>query len=129
MPELTFYMDETGNRQPDKKADKSREGRDWFGLGGFLIQREDEEASKWARDEIARELGVRSPFHITDMLAERQGFSFLGRKTERERNDFWRKYLGFLADLPIVGMGCVIDRPGYVGRGYMDKHGNAKWLL
>lgn len=129
MPEMTFYMDETGNRQPDKKADKSREGRDWFALGGFLINREDEEATKWRRDELALELGARSPFHITDMLAEGSRFSWLGRLSEKERRSFWTRYQEFLCDIPVIGLACVISRPGYVARGYIEQHGDQKWLL
>ena len=37
----TLYMDETGNRRPDKNADESRAGRDWFGFGGILVKGED----------------------------------------------------------------------------------------
>ncbi|WP_433908764.1 DUF3800 domain-containing protein [Sphingomonas yabuuchiae] len=129
MAELTFYMDETGSRQPDKKPDASRLGRDWFAFGGFIIRREDEEAAKWARDEVARRLDVRHPFHITDMLAEAKKFSFLQRKTEKERLAFWAEYQEFLADLPVMGLGCVIDRPGYAARGYVEKHPETKWLL
>lgn len=129
MAELTFYMDETGNRQPDKKSDESRRGRDWFGLGGFLINHEDEENTKWRRDEIAHELSVRAPFHITDMLAEGKKFSWLGRLTEKQRREFWAKYQEFLCEIPVIGFACIIDRPGYVARGYLEKHGDQKWLL
>lgn len=129
MAELTFYMDETGNRRPDKKEDKSRQGRDWFGLGGFIIRREDEEPMKWRRDEVAIELGARSPFHITDMLSETKGFSWLGRKSEKERREFWATYQQLLCELPVVGLSCIIDRPGYVARGYLQQHGDNKWLL
>lgn len=129
MPEMTLYMDETGNRQPDKHSDKSRKGRDWFGLGGFLINREDEEPTKWRRDEVARQLGARQPFHFTDMLSERKGFAWLQRLSEKDRREFWREYQDFLTDIPVIGVACVIDRPGYVARGYVEKHGDQKWLL
>lgn len=129
MAELTFYMDETGNRQPDKDIDQSRKGRDWFALGGLIVKREDEDQIKWRRDEVARELGARSPFHITDMLSESKGFSWLGRLTERRRREFWSSYQEFLSEIPAIGFGCVIDRPGYVARGYVEKHGDQKWLL
>lgn len=129
MAELTFYMDESGSRQPDKKPDASRLGRDWFAFGGFIIRREDEDPAKWARDEVAHQLGVSNPFHITDMLSESKKFSFLHKKSERERIQFWSQYQQFLADLPVFGLACVIDRPGYVARGYVEKHPDTKWLL
>lgn len=129
MPELIFYMDESGNRQPDKKADATRQGRDWFAFGGFLIDRNLQDQTKWARDEVARQLGVRCPFHMTDMLSENKGFSWLGRLTQKERDNFWRTYLEFLGDVPVVGMGCVIDRPGYGARGYVAHYQANRWLL
>lgn len=129
MATITYYMDETGNRQPDKKADKSREGRDWFGLGGYLIRKPDETEAKALYAEIVDKWQVQSPFHITDMLAEKKGFSWLGRLPERRRAEFWSDYKEFLAAVPVLGTACVIDRPGYVARGYLEKHPNTKWLL
>src|SRR5207302_10150525 len=54
---------------------------------------------------------------------------WLGRLKEPDREKFWSDYRTFLASVPAVGMGCVIDRPGYVARGYLEKHGANKWLL
>lgn len=129
MPTLTYYMDETGNRQPDKKSDQSRAGRDWFGLGGYLIRKEDEAEAKRLHSEIVSKWGVRHPFHITDMLAEKKGFAWLGRLKERDRARFWADYKEFLAAAPVLGTACVIDRPGYVARGYLEKFPETKWLL
>lgn len=126
---MTFYMDETGNRLPDRKSDKSRDGRDWFAFGGILINQEDEVAAKNARDAAAAELGVRVPFHITDMLAPAKGFRWLKRRRKSEQEAFWSRYRELLTSLPVVGFACVIDRPRYVARGYLEKHGNDRWLL
>ncbi|WP_161494574.1 DUF3800 domain-containing protein [Caulobacter sp. B11] len=122
-------MDETGNRQPDKKSDLSRLGRDWFGLGGFIIRKEDEIEAKRLHDEIVASWNVKSPFHFTDMLAEKKGFSWLGRLSQRERDQFWLDYKAFLSAVPALGTACIIDRPGYVARGYIEKHPGTKWLL
>jgi hypothetical protein len=126
---LTFYMDETGNRLPDKKSDTSRDGRDWFAFGGILINQEDETAAKSARDAAAADMGVNVPFHITDMLARAKGFRWLNRRSTSEQRAFWDRYQQLLTTLPVVGFACVIDRPGYVARGYVEKHGNDRWLL
>ena len=34
----------------------------------------------------------------------------------------------FLTGIPVVGLACVIDRPGYNAR-YVQKHGRNRWLL
>lgn len=129
MPTLIYYMDETGNRQPDKKSDRSRLGRDWFGLGGYLIRGEDEAEAKRLHGEIVDKWKVPTPFHFTDMLSEKKGFSWLGRLSQRDRDRFWGDYREFLSSVPAMGTGCIIDRPGYVARGYLEKHPDTKWLL
>lgn len=129
MPTITYYMDETGNRQPDKKPDTSRVGRDWFGLGGFLIRKEDEDTAKALHRVMAEKWDIKVPFHFTDMQAEKKGFAWLGRLSQRERDDFWRDYKEFLSSVPALGTACIIDRPGYVARGYLEMYGKSKWLL
>lgn len=129
MSQLIYYMDETGNRNPDKKSDASREGRDWFGLGGFIIDQDEEADAKALHAQLCANWGITAPFHITDMLAARKGFTWLGRLSERERSRFWEEYKTFLAAVPAIGAACIISRPGYVARGYLEKHPNSKWLL
>lgn len=129
MATLTYYMDETGNRQPDKKSDASRKGRDWFGLGGYLVSSDDEPVVKESHEEFCQRWGIRSPLHLTDMLSEKKNFAWLGRLSQRERDTFWSEYRSFLSSLPVIGSACVIDRPGYVARGYLERHPDTKWLL
>lgn len=129
MAELTLYLDETGNRLPDKKADQSRAGRDWFAIGGVIIDRLNEATAKAQRDAFAARWGVTAPFHMTDMLGEHKRFSWLGRLSESDRTRFWIEYRDLLFALPVLGFGCVIDRPGYVARGYIQQHGGNRWLL
>ncbi|MDL2410352.1 DUF3800 domain-containing protein [Rhizobium calliandrae] len=127
---ITLYMDETGNRHPNKKSDPSREGRDWFGFGGILVKGED---SDTARALVAAfhdkwKLGETKPAHITDMLAERQKFSWLERVNQTVRDEFWADWRKVLCQAQVMGIGCVVNRPGYVARGYWEKHTDP-WLL
>lgn len=128
MSDLVLYFDETGSRLPDKKADASRLGRDWFALGGIIVDEDDEDAVRNARDAFAAEWGLNAPFHLTDMMAEKKAFSWLGRIKQTEREAFWSGYGNYLSHLPVVGVACVIDRPGYVKRGYLEKYQD-RWLL
>lgn len=125
---FTFYMDETGNRHPDKKADASREGRDWFAFGGVMIRSEDAENVKQSVRDFASTWRLTQPFHITDMLAHKKGFAWLGNRKQEDVDRFWDGWRRILCDAPAIGLACVIDRPGYVRRGYLESY-NDKWLL
>lgn len=76
---FTFYIDETGSRHPDKKSDKSRIGRDWFGLGGVLIRGEDNDKARQLVADFSEGWKLRGPSHITDMMAEKKNFAWLGK--------------------------------------------------
>lgn len=129
MPHYTLYFDDSGSRHPDKKPDKARIGRDWFALGGYMVRKEDDQLIRDRHAQIVERWGVRSPFHMTDMLSNQKGFSWLGRISAVECDRFWREYVSFLAGLPVVGIACVISRPGYLARGYLEQYGKDKWLL
>jgi hypothetical protein len=129
MSQLNLYFDDSGSRHPDKKSDPSRAGRDWFALGGFLIRQEEENAVKQLHDAFVRKWNVKHPLHMTDMLAKKKGFSWLGRISDVDHDRFWSDYKVLLATVPVRGIACVIDRPGYVARGYLNTHRANKWLL
>lgn len=125
---LTLYLDESGSRHPDKRSDASRLNRDWFGLGGVLIRGEDSDAVRTAIEGFSVSWKLRSPLHFTDMQSENKGFAWLGRLPQREKERFWAEWREVLCNVPVIGMGCVVDRPGYIARGYLEKF-NDKWLL
>lgn len=127
MPSLTLYLDESGARHPDRASGLPARS-DWFAMGGVLIRQEDKAQAKDRRDALAEKWAITSPFHITDMINERGKFCWLGRRTQLERDAFWSEYREFLASVPVVGIGCVIDRAGYAARGYAKKHED-RWLL
>jgi len=129
VPELTFYMDETGNRLPDKKPDRGRENKDWFAFGGYIIDGADKSFARQKWQGVVDKWVVKHPFHISDMINERKKWAWLGNMTESQRTEFWTDYRSFLSSVPVVGQACVIDRPGYVARGYLEKHGASRWLL
>ena len=124
----TLYLDESGSRHPDKKTDPGRQGRDWFGLGGILIRGEDSDPVRVAVASFSENWRLKSPLHFTDMQSENKGFAWLGRANQKEKERFWSEWRDVLCSINVIGMGCVIDRPGYVKRGYLDKH-NDRWLL
>ena len=124
----TFYMDETGNRHPDKKAGASRINKDWFAFGGVIVRSEDAENMKQSVRDFGSRWRLRTPAHITDMLAQKKGFAWLGTRSQEDVEKFWDDWRRVLCESPAIGLGCVIDRPGYVKRGYLESY-NDKWLL
>ena len=128
MPSYTFFIDETGNRNPDNKPDANRKNRDWFAIGGILVKGENIQACKEMHAAFIEKWKVRAPLHMTDMLGNHKKFSWLGRLRDEEHDRFWYELKSFLAGLPALGLACVIDRPGYVARGYLQEHED-NWLL
>jgi hypothetical protein len=129
-PILHLYVDESGSRHPDKAGTIAKHGYDWFSMGGILVNQEDVETAKTKVREFAKTwTQIRSPLHFTDMRANKKGFAWLGNLDQQALNRFWSSYRTFLASMPVVGTGCIIDRPGYLARGYGKREGDAKWLL
>jgi hypothetical protein len=129
-PLLHLYVDETGPRHPDRAAVPTKHGNDWFAMGGVLIRAEDEAAAKTSLANFKKQWPqITAPLHLTDMRSEKKKFAWIGRLKAEDRDRFWSGYRTFLATLPVAGTACVIDRPGYVARGYGKRSGDSKWLL
>lgn len=129
-PLMHLYLDDTGSRHLDKDMANPNAHPRWFALGGILVREEDESGCKIAYDALlAAWPQIKAPLHISDMRSERKGWKWLERLGDDERSRFWREYRTFLSSLPVAGVACVIDRPGYAGRGYGARHGDQKWLL
>jgi hypothetical protein len=129
-PLYHLYVDDTGSRLLDKLAATANQHSRWFALGGILVREEDEQQCRAMFDAFkAGWPDLSEPLHITDMRAMRKHFSWLDRLSPIERGKFWQAYNTFLGALPVVGMACVVDRLGYLGRGYGSRAGDAKWNL
>lgn len=129
MARLIYYMDETGNRRPDKKPHQNAQARDCFALGGYLLWESDKDLVRSAHAAFCARWSLTAPLHMTDMLSARKRFAWLGNLSDRERSRFWEEYKDFLASVPALGTGCVISRSGYVARGYLEKFSESKWFL
>lgn len=91
---------------------------------------EDEETVKAALSAFVRPWPqITAPLHLTDMRSEKKKFAWIGKLPGPDREKFWSEYRSFLARIPVAGTACVIDRPGYVARGYGKREGDSKWLL
>lgn len=124
---LHLYIDDSGTRRPDRKQLPPRtDGVDYFALGGILIDEKEIGGLIDAHRALLDRWGLEIPLHSTKIRGRRGAFAWLGadEKTEAE---FLTDLEKMLLALPVHGIACVIDRPGYAAR-YAKKYPEP-WLL
>jgi len=125
---LNFYMDDSGTRTPDRKPLAFRpDVREFFALGGVLINEEDEGAARKLHDEFCKRWSIRYPLHSVEIRNCKNAFSWLKRDTD-EYERFMRELSKLLTSMSVIGIACVIDRPGYDAR-YREQYGRRMWHL
>lgn len=125
---LNFYMDDSGPRKPDRAAmvfDSKRP--DHFALGGVMVREEDEAEVRSKYASLCDEWGITYPLHSVDMRHAARDFTWL-RRGSPEYEPFMRDLTRMLTAIPVTGLACVIDRPGYDAR-YRPKYGRNQWHL
>ncbi|WP_200928341.1 DUF3800 domain-containing protein [Sphingobium sp. Leaf26] len=128
MTTLQLYLDDSGSRFPDHKPDAARaDGMDSFALGGMLIDKADRKLALEHFDAFVSRWGIDYPLHSTKIRGRRDKFRWLGQDAVQAER-FYRELGELLVSLPVTGIACVIDRPGYNGR-YAEKYGEQRWLM
>lgn len=123
---LNFYVDDSGTRHPNRQKAEDEQERSWFALGGVLIKEDDEgDARRLYNVFRDRWPQTEAPLHSIKIRKRKGPFKFVGTP---EGVGFMEDLENLLIDLPVRGMGCVIDRPGYLAR-YTEKYGRQKWAL
>jgi hypothetical protein len=125
---LNFYMDDSGTRAPNRKPlpfDPRR--HEFFALGGVLINEADESAARTAYAEFCHRWSIEYPLHSVEIRHSSHDFSWLKRGAD-EYGKFMRDLSRFLTTINVVGLACVVDRPGYDAR-YREKYGRRQWHL
>lgn len=125
---LNFYMDESGARRPDRQvAVFDSRKHDFFGYGGILASDSEEKICRTAYKTFCDKWEINYPLHSVEIRNKAGNFNWL--VDDKEKGEVFLKELtNFLIDLPICGLACVIDRPGYDHR-YREKYGRRQWLL
>lgn len=122
-----LYFDDTGSRDPDRgDYEQRKDGMDCFGLGGFLLKEEDIPDLRKKHTAFCEKFNFEYPLHSSSIRGGRDNFGWL-RIPERA-GDFIPALNTFLLSLPIVGMACVIDRPGYVAR-FKETYPENLWYM
>jgi hypothetical protein len=125
---LNFYMDDSGTRTPDRKPlPFRREVREFFALGGVLINEENEASARKLYTEFCERWSIGYPLHSVEIRNCKKAFSWLKRDTE-EYERFMRDLSKLITAINVVGIACVIDRPGYDAR-YREQYGRRAWHL
>lgn len=125
---MNFYMDDSGTRHPDRKPGRiPAHGHDWFGLGGILIKEKDEDDARDLCCAFRKRWELSVPLRSADIRSKSSGFAWLGTSPEKSEA-FLEELYQLMADLPVVGIACVIDRPGYDHR-YKKRYEGSRWML
>jgi hypothetical protein len=126
---ITFYLDDSGTRHPRHKPGKRPEhGYEWFALGGVLVKQEDEPEARRLHCQFSARWNISTPLHSSEIRSRKEGFLWLRSLGEGELPDFYESLYGLMRDVPVTGLACVVDRPGYNAR-YLDVYEQQPWLL
>jgi hypothetical protein len=129
MPQvMSLYLDDSGTRNPDRKLPQQFMFRDWFTLGGFVCNEEEEGVIETTHEKFCKKWGITYPLHSYDIRAATGDFTWLSGLKEADHSRFMRDLGDMLLTVPVIGHACVVDRPGYNER-YRAKYGRQTWML
>ena len=99
---------------------------DSFALGGILIKEEDIGDLLYKYHTFVSEWGIKYYLHSTKIRCKQGKFAWLQKPENAEL--FYPSLGRFLLSLPVIGIACVIHRPGYVLR-YKDRYKDRLWYM
>jgi hypothetical protein len=124
---LHLYIDDSGSRRPDHQPSPRTDRMDYFALGGILIFEDEIDRLMRAHKDFMSKWELEYPLHSSRIRGHRGPFSWLRTQPDRAKS-FIDALEQFLISLPVIGIACVVDRPGYVAR-YADRYGGQPWLM
>ena len=120
-------MDDSGTRHPDHSNGTSDARDDWFALGGVIIDESDEAALRASIATFKTKWGITGPLHSHPIRRRKGDFEWMRDQPEQARL-FLDELTELLVQAPVIGHGCVIDRPAY-NRRYTAEYGRNRWSL
>jgi uncharacterized protein DUF3800 len=125
---LNFYMDDSGTREPNRKSwERQPNPREFFALGGVLINEEDEAEARRLYDRFCSKWSISYPLHSSEIRGSTGNFTWLLRQTD-DYDRFMVDITKMLTAMPVLGLACVIDRYGYDTL-YRERYGRRQWHL
>jgi hypothetical protein len=100
---------------------------DFFAMGGILINEEDEGPARALHETFCARWNIIYPLHSVEIRHSSRNFKWLQRGTQVYRNFMW-DLTRTLSGMNVVGLACVIDRPGHEAR-YRELYGRRQWNL
>src|SRR4051812_24339229 len=99
---LNFYMDDSGTRTPNRKPlPFNARAKDFFALGGVLINEEDKASARKACDDFRERWRLDYPLHSVEIRHSTGRFSWLRRETE-EYGLFMRDLTRLLTSIDVL---------------------------
>jgi hypothetical protein len=89
-----------------------------------LVKDADEPQVRDLHNSFCRKWGLTCPVHSVEVRARNKGFLWLERRPKRDQDIFYEDLYRLLKVVPVTGLACVIDRPGYNAR-YLEKYGGS----
>lgn len=126
---INFYMDDSGTRHPDRKIGREpSHGYDYFSLGGILVDEKNEERVRQLYQEFCNNWSIDYPLHSSEIRSHSKNFLWLGKLDENDKLRFYEELYQLMKSSMVIGLACVIDRPGYNTR-YRELYGRDRWSL
>jgi hypothetical protein len=120
--DYAIYIDDIGSGKPGLRGDFPM-----FGLGGFLVKRQNEVTVVEALRNFKNSWNIKQniPLHGSEIRSRKERYRWL-RDDDRECKRFKAELLDMILALPIVVHGCIVDRVGYFNR-YHGKYSRKPW--
>jgi hypothetical protein len=126
---INLYLDDSGTRYPDHNPGRlPKHGHDYFALGGVLIRDSAEEIARQLYEKFCEKWSINYPLHSVEIRGKNEKFSWVGKLSDDQQKNFYEELYLLMSQSPLLGIACVIDRPGYNQR-YQEKYGQNRWLL
>ncbi|MDA9453058.1 hypothetical protein XI00_01920 [Bradyrhizobium sp. CCBAU 21359] len=123
---IRLYFDDSGNRLPDQDEVDRNDGINGFALGGVLVDEEEVLGVNKRHAAFVAKWQLSGPLHSTKLRGLRDQFRFL--RNNPQQDAFFAELEEFLLGIPVLGIACVMHRPGYNER-YKEAHGPNRWKM
>ncbi|WP_367714992.1 DUF3800 domain-containing protein [Nitratireductor sp. GISD-1A_MAKvit] len=126
---LNLYLDDSGTRHPTRKiGKKAAHGYDWFALGGILVRSDEEDYARDLHAKFCERWEITAPLHSSEIRSQKENFNLLRGWEKKKLEAFYEELYILMREVPVLGIACTVDRPGYCGR-YLEKYQQNPWLL
>jgi hypothetical protein len=112
IPEIHLYLDDSGSRLPDHRAQPRDDNVDCFALGGILVLEEQSDFILTRHAELLACHGLDCPLHSNSIRTKTRDFRWMVFNREKA-TAFLQDLERLLCEAPVLCTACVVDRKGY----------------